>query len=217
MSKSIAKFLVVAGAWAISASSAYAVSLPGISPSGEPNFFHNVKITIRNDAIKVRKNNGSSDFVLNTSSGAIAGTHLMYALDGSFDSGGNFLGGTVSLSGRLPSIGITSNTDLFSALLPAGNANVNWAPNLIGFNTSNIVCDPLLVAAIGSCTTNESVYLLLDTTFDGNFNATGGNAFKTTGKAVTTIPLPAAVWLFGSGLVGLIGVATRRRNAQAVT
>ncbi len=28
----------------------------------------------------------------------------------------------------------------------------------------------------------------------------------------TVVPVPAAVWLFGSGLIGLIGVARRRRN-----
>jgi hypothetical protein len=34
---------------------------------------------------------------------------------------------------------------------------------------------------------------------------------------VAAVPLPAAVWLFGSGLLGLIGVARRRRPPSAVT
>ncbi|MGB5717515.1 MAG: VPLPA-CTERM sorting domain-containing protein [Gammaproteobacteria bacterium] len=33
-------------------------------------------------------------------------------------------------------------------------------------------------------------------------------AFRTYAAAV--VPLPAAVWLFGSGLLGLIGIARRR-------
>ena len=30
--------------------------------------------------------------------------------------------------------------------------------------------------------------------------------------SLTKVPVPAAVWLFGSGLIGLVGVARRRRN-----
>ena len=51
---------------------------------------------------------------------------------------------------------------------------------------------------------------------DGPFgDATGGGAgynanFNFTAPAV---PVPAAVWLFGSGLLGLVGVARRRKAA----
>jgi len=31
------------------------------------------------------------------------------------------------------------------------------------------------------------------------------------GAPLTTVPVPAAVWLFGSGLLGLIGVARRKK------
>jgi hypothetical protein len=35
-------------------------------------------------------------------------------------------------------------------------------------------------------------------------------AFRYGDVAVTTVPVPAAVWLFGSGLLGLIGMARRK-------
>ena len=36
--------------------------------------------------------------------------------------------------------------------------------------------------------------------------------FDVTSLTVTSVPVPAAVWLFGSGLLGLMGVARRRRT-----
>jgi len=50
-------------------------------------------------------------------------------------------------------------------------------------------------------------------------NADCSNATKTytgtplDGSTVSAIPIPAAAWLFGSGLLGLIGVARRRKAA----
>jgi hypothetical protein len=34
-----------------------------------------------------------------------------------------------------------------------------------------------------------------------------------TGNSTAPVPLPAAVWLFGSGLMGLVGVSRRRKAA----
>ena len=36
--------------------------------------------------------------------------------------------------------------------------------------------------------------------------------FGLSSPAPAAVPLPAAVWLFGSGLLGLVGVARRRRD-----
>jgi hypothetical protein len=45
----------------------------------------------------------------------------------------------------------------------------------------------------------------------GPFNGVTGN-WTITG-VVSAVPVPAAAWLFGSGLLGLVGVARRRRAA----
>ena len=49
--------------------------------------------------------------------------------------------------------------------------------------------------------------LVVGGAFDGQIGA-----WNVTGTA-SAVPVPAAVWLFGSGLVGLVGVARRRRKA----
>ena len=42
--------------------------------------------------------------------------------------------------------------------------------------------------------------------FNANFDIT-----DLTITSVTPVPVPAAVWLFGSGLLGLVGVARRKK------
>ncbi len=43
------------------------------------------------------------------------------------------------------------------------------------------------------------------------FDIGSGNSLHVTGYSVSAVPIPAAVWLFGSGLLGLIGVARRKK------
>ncbi len=46
--------------------------------------------------------------------------------------------------------------------------------------------------------------------FVGYFDIGSGNSMYVT--SVSSVPVPAAVWLFGSGLIGLIGIAKRKKN-----
>ena len=53
----------------------------------------------------------------------------------------------------------------------------------------------------------------------GNIGTAWGSSFQNTqysevfNVTVSAVPVPAAAWLFGSGLLGLVGVARRRRQA----
>jgi hypothetical protein len=65
-----------------------------------------------------------------------------------------------------------------------------------------------------SCTLNESVYIELDEAFSGQFSDYKINKFRTNGLAITTVPVPAAAWLFGSALGFLAWL--RRRGATGL-
>ena len=73
------------------------------------------------------------------------------------------------------------------------SADFNNAEDAFGNNQSD-----------SSFFTTEDV---LGTAFS-NFN---GGSFTSFDYQVSTVPVPAAVWLFGSGLLGLMGVARRRK------
>ena len=112
--------------------------------------------------------------------------------------------GSLRIKGAIDEFGIKKTT------LVTANLSGEWALSddgqLIGFNTTNIVCSPELPI---NCTNSESIYLVLDDAIN-----TGNKNYKTTGVAITTVPLPAAAWLFASGLLGLAGIARRRRSGM---
>ncbi|MGB5438653.1 MAG: VPLPA-CTERM sorting domain-containing protein [Gammaproteobacteria bacterium] len=78
--------------------------------------------------------------------------------------------------------------------------------DLFGVSTFGIECPQW-----DFCTSMESFYVM------GSFKEKGSKGkFSWKDKkatAVTTIPVPAAVWLFGSGLIGLVAVARRRKDS----
>ena len=58
------------------------------------------------------------------------------------------------------------------------------------------------------CTAGPRAYTWADFTNNGGKIAELSNA-----RAFSVVPVPAAVWLFGSGLLGLVGVARRKSRA----
>ena len=63
------------------------------------------------------------------------------------------------------------------------------------------VAAPFFISHSALLTTGTDTQLL-----DWNLNDTGVLSY-----GVSAVPVPAAVWLFGSGLIGLVGVARRRK------
>jgi hypothetical protein len=114
------------------------------------------------------------------------------------------LTGRIKIKGKMPDLDITRRQVLMRADL---KGVWNSTGQLIGFNTMNIECNAA-INAVSACTTDEVIYLseLMDALNPGGPKG----KYKTTGLAVTSVPVPAATWLFGSGLIGLTGVARRK-------
>jgi hypothetical protein len=89
---------------------------------------------------------------------------------------------------------------LFKERLEKGQASTTIAiASIVGSNLSDI-----MVAA------NTAYSFVIEGTLS---QSGGGNGFLSGAVSVSEVPLPAAFWLFGSGLVGVAGIARRRRAA----
>lgn len=193
-------------------------SLPGIVPPSFPNFENAVKVQVvptgqQGYRIKVRKKGGNNNYFNPSLSESLKITGGSYKLDAYFDNFGNFREGDVTIKGK-----VKTDVGWAKGILMTATLGPNWfsdtafayTSNLLGFNTYDIVCDSAINDSLGGggCTEAESIMIALQ---DGGFDPTK-KGYKSDGLAVTSVPVPAAVWLFGSGLIGLVGMARRRRR-----
>jgi hypothetical protein len=111
---------------------------------------------------------------------------------------------------------------------PAGSLNVSWSTcTLISgcdsagtlFDVYDLQFSVLAGAATGLSPLTLGINAISDPWFDADGNTLDSSAISYTGATldVQEVPLPAAVWLFGTGLLGLAGIARRRNQAEAAT
>lgn len=183
-------------------------SLPGVVDGSYP-FFDTVVSVSYNE-----KKDGAFDIKTNALKGSVGNwlalgdttSYLIekpkYSLKATVD--GGIATGKLNIGGKIDGQKFKVTADL------DGQWNSSIDGTLWGFNTTNIVCSDLINSLTGGCTTDEVVYLNL---LEAIGPETGFNKISTAGRALTSVPVPAAAWLFGSGLIGLAGIARRRWSA----
>lgn len=136
-----------------------------------------------------------------------------------FDAGQVTIANTTAFFGSVWTAHDTTFVDTGVDYGPAGgdgavNMLFDWSVNInIPVTTAwdvaasgNAVSDTAVVAAnYATITAASAAFPGFQPFFDGNLHKVSGG--------VSPIPVPAAVWLMGSGLLGLVGVARRRRRS----
>ena len=99
--------------------------------------------------------------------------------------------------------GVTSSVNLFNGPIFASGGPDNWISKSVSYNVlaeaSGGITLQFAVACAPVAGCNADIFL--------------DNVTISSDVNVPSVPVPAAVWLFGSGLLGLIGVARRKAVA----
>jgi hypothetical protein len=186
-------------------------SLSGIIPPSLPAFVEGVNVQYMNGSGGTKVLTATYQGYLNLSSLVYTNKvfnikNTSYSLTANFNNSNVFQNGTVNIQGSIAGLGINTKQTLMTADLT--QFATGYRGHVLGFNTANILCNPL-INAYSQCTTAESVFIGLFKGF--NFKTD----FKSNGYALTSVPIPTAAWLFGSGLLGLAGIARRKKMASS--
>ncbi len=128
-----------------------------------------------------------------------------FGADSGFDDGAAILSGTITGGGGF--ISLASGTGIeqldlsFSGIF--GNSNTNVYSQAIGGGS-----------ALFSIDLKNSTLLPGITSVQGHSKAEGALAAVDGSINLTAVPLPPAVWMFGAGLAGLLGVGQRKKASN---
>jgi hypothetical protein len=241
--KRTALSIAVLGASALIAGTAGATSLPtfnapGIPAPGYPDFLNSNNVTLVFE--QITKKNSSvmghsapmGDYILaaagtsgvfNFNSSASSNVNNeIFAMYAEFNSSGQFLSGGETIYGCQP----PGTSCKFSQI--QNLYTVSFDKYAASTSTIGLGFDTVYSTASGWAkqyeSGNESLYLYaasmkgLDTalTQGGGKSLASFNGFSTTVSELTTVPLPAAGWLFGPAFAAMFGVMRRRRSDSAV-
>ena len=192
-----------------------AYSLPGIPASGAPGFTNSAQISLfqlGSDSFLFAATNADAPltFELGKHDISVTTNAAIFLVTAQFNKAGSYVqnSGTVTISGSMPFVslyapyvlpGVTIGGDLLTAKLDA----FAFSDNLLGFSTKFLSGFGTLFGSY------ESVYFsaagIANRLGFGTANGLQATASPVAAYAVTSVPVPAAIWLFASGLA-LVGL-----------
>lgn len=157
----------------------------------------------------INQSTGAMTFNPTGTLGAISGKPTLYDEAWNINVGGTAYndfttGNATSATGTVvtgtPFTAITGGYN--GTLVSGGSVGSAWGPGFAGVGYFEIWNVDLLATA-----TPHSGYNM-----DSILNTAGGTFAQYTASAAP-VPIPAAAWLFGSGLIGLVGIARRKKSS----
>lgn len=107
----------------------------------------------------------------------------------------------------------TNFTSSYSLIGDVIDANTTWRGGNDWPSSFGYVQDDLLYLGVRNTTIGD-YYGYITFNFENNSVSLNSYTYENSGSAITVgatvVPVPTAVWLFGSGLLGLIGFAKRK-------
>ena len=144
-----------------------------------------------------------------TSSGSatngFASTDALTDLDISVD---NFSGQALTFSFDFSAMTDVATTTVIPGLFSEASATVDMLDDL---GAVNIIADAYSMDGNPATGSGDVIGIISFELMDGEFNLISG--FVDSFGSAEAVPVPAAVWLFGSGLLGLVGIARRKQAA----
>lgn len=194
-------------------------NMPGIPDAGLPHFEDAVRIKFQKSGsyweLKATERSGTHRFQYDSSTSHNV-NDSSFSLKALFDSDLNFVGGNMKIKGEIHGMGVHDETTLWKSKLTDFGFDFNpydGSPMALGFKTA----DHSGWAAQFSSGAPESVYLYSPDLSSLRVHAShhDGGGISINATALTTVPVPAAAWLLGSGLIALMGMR-RRGTASAL-
>ena len=151
---------------------------------------------------------GTYTFAMTSPGGAAVGVPTSDAWTWDFDAGTVSIQNTATFYGSVWTASGVTFSDNGASYGPAGGAGTqnmtfSWSANPTIPVTSD--WDVMATGTSAVVTVNAATILATSSAFPGFHPSFSGD--------LTQVPVPAAVWLMGSGLLGLVGVARRRKKA----